>query len=1273
MTSDAPRGSTASTAEGLFDEYVSRLQSGESLTLDSFCAAHPTHAEELRALHAIWSSLGEGLQTSELVPAGPGGASAAAALLARYRAREGAFASRFHVLRELAIGGMGVILEAQDRDVGREVAIKIIREQRELGFGASAPRVSSRLLARFLNEARVTGQLEHPSIVPVHEIGVDEHGRPYFVMKLVRGKTLGAVFELARGPQSEWTQARVLDVLLRVCEALAYAHEKGVLHRDLKPSNVMVGEHGEVYVMDWGIARRIGEPDVATDASDASPEPIAAAQTADGGVVGTPSYMSPEQALGDRARMGPRSDVYAVGAMLYHLCAGRAPFQHSDESDTPTAIRERVVTEELEALPAATPPEVQAICAKAMERDLDKRYADMREFAEDLRSFLLGRTVKAYETGAWAEAKKWFQRNRAIALVSAAAAVILVGGVTTSLVLEARSENRRVELARQALVKSDAELERVLDDNRGEQVVRGIDEYAAPDRAWRRTVRELQRVGVSLSASEGVERSATILDQMRGRSPMLFDKTIQALDALRHDLKTAAHRSPASAAAQRDSGVVGCVETLLQHLETYPRIAAMRRELLAVEDEPQRFVWPAAEGLSRDELSWLALAANRNAAWERSIDYARGVLAQGSDYWAHLVLARGSLETGRDDDAIRQAEQALASQPNAAWPDLVLAEALYRKGESDAALRAQRSAMQHAPSSAVAAGRLATALKRAGKYDAARWYLDQFIDRNGEDADLRLVRATIGTASSDPAAALADIDCAFEVFPDHGPSLVERAGLLDASADNELAVYAYERALTRMNGWGAFENDYGAHLEQHGRIDEAIGWCSKAVEDAPYEAQYLHMLGYVLERAQRAADAEATYRMATAVRPSYALPWISLTNFLQAEGRTSEAIEACTGWLEAVPTSSRANAMRGLLYYENGQYEESIVDLDRSRAQNATNPEPLHTLGHVRLAKGDIARGMDETRAALRRYEAMVAAHPADPKYAFAHAYLACSAHTLGDLETAKQHYTIAISLDPQGVPRYLDLSTILFELGDVERSAECLESVLAMHPENAEACCRLAWRSMRRGDDTRAVELLTRGDELGARTAGWREPSKRWIRQAVGIREHAALVDGRAVPVSDEDWLWLGVGAFRRWNFAESVRAFEHLAEELGPAPPWSVLCERAGLHAWEVLEPAAEAAARRTLGGRFAPECAPEERQHLAARTVEWLAAAMAARRLDAASHHPRACLAEHSAAMRWLNRVPDWCGELMQRDPDAEWTVKLRDLLTEARMLRLIWDKR
>src|SRR5205823_5492401 len=229
----------------------------------------------------------------------------------------------YAVVGEVARGGMGAVLEALDPDLGRRVAVKVLLEKH---------RGQPDLVRRFLEEAQVTGQLQHPGVAPVYGVGRTADGRPYFAMKLVQGTTLADLLRARPSPGHDLP--RFLDVFEGVCQTVAYAHSRGVIHRDLKPSNVMVGAFGEVLVMDWGLAKilasagreRPGDP---PHWAPAVPEFIRRAdpeQSRPGVVLGTPAYIPPEQARGETDRLDERADVFGLGAILCEVLTGQPPY-----------------------------------------------------------------------------------------------------------------------------------------------------------------------------------------------------------------------------------------------------------------------------------------------------------------------------------------------------------------------------------------------------------------------------------------------------------------------------------------------------------------------------------------------------------------------------------------------------------------------------------------------------------------------------------------------------------------------------------------------------------------------------------------------------------------------------------------------------------------------------------------------------------------------------------------------------------------------------------
>jgi serine/threonine-protein kinase len=270
---------------------------------------------------------------------------------------------------EIARGGMGSIHRLYDLDLRRRVALKVI----EAGL-ARDPEMTQ----RFVDEARITGALTHPNIVPVHDLALDEQrGGASYTMKLVDGRTLT---ELIAMQGSQRDLERILQCLATVCDALAYAHSRGIIHRDLKPDNIMVGEFGEVYLMDWGCAIATGERTLV----DGPVEP-------EGTVAGTVRYMAPEQARGQISRIDGRTDIFSVGAILYKALTGQAPYMGPMDEALAAAERcEFRSPDESGGVAVKPPPNLTAIVKKAMAKEPADRYQNAAELAEAIRAFLRG-------------------------------------------------------------------------------------------------------------------------------------------------------------------------------------------------------------------------------------------------------------------------------------------------------------------------------------------------------------------------------------------------------------------------------------------------------------------------------------------------------------------------------------------------------------------------------------------------------------------------------------------------------------------------------------------------------------------------------------------------------------------------------------------------------------------------------------------------------------------------------------------------------------------
>jgi WD40 repeat protein/serine/threonine protein kinase len=331
---------------------------------------------------------------------------------------------RFRVLRPHARGGLGAVFVALDTELHREVALKQILD-------AHADDPDSR--QRFLLEAEVTGSLEHPGIVPVYGLGTYRDGRPYYAMRFVGGDSLKEAVERFHADESLKTHLgrhslelrQLLRRFLDICNAIEYAHSRGVLHRDIKPGNVIVGRHGETLMVDWGLAKATGKSDPAGGERTLRPSSASgSAETLPGSALGTPAYMSPEQAAGKLLALGPRSDIYSLGATLYCLLTGRPPFAGEAVEVIPAVQKGQFLPPR--ALDPSIDRALEAVCLKAMALQPEERYGSCRALAEDIERWLADEPVTAWPEPFTRRARRWMQRNRTAV---AAAVVALVAGV----------------------------------------------------------------------------------------------------------------------------------------------------------------------------------------------------------------------------------------------------------------------------------------------------------------------------------------------------------------------------------------------------------------------------------------------------------------------------------------------------------------------------------------------------------------------------------------------------------------------------------------------------------------------------------------------------------------------------------------------------------------------------------------------------------------------------------------------------------------------------
>ncbi|MGZ6143065.1 MAG: WD40 repeat domain-containing serine/threonine protein kinase, partial [Myxococcales bacterium] len=344
----------------------------------------------------------------------------------------------YELKRELGRGSQAVVFVAHDRQMGRDVAFKQLLP--------GGPRDSEE---RFLREARVAGQLEHPGVVPVHELGRRADNSLYCAMRLVRGRSLAEAFKENKGR----TRLQLLSNFVQLCQTIAYAHERGVIHRDIKPETVMLGAFGETVLLDWGVAKLRGNPDDIKDALRAPEVSERFDATQEGDVIGTPAYMSPEQALGNVKEIDEQSDVWSLGAVLYELLCGRPPFTEKNAVQLLIKIAKDKFPPVLTVAPE-TPRELALICERALEKNKKRRYASALELARDIEAFRAGGRVSGIEYSSVQLLRKWVQRNLALAIACGVAFLLLLGAGAR---IWAENREARRYLAQALLEKSEQE------------------------------------------------------------------------------------------------------------------------------------------------------------------------------------------------------------------------------------------------------------------------------------------------------------------------------------------------------------------------------------------------------------------------------------------------------------------------------------------------------------------------------------------------------------------------------------------------------------------------------------------------------------------------------------------------------------------------------------------------------------------------------------------------------------------------------------------------
>ncbi len=452
----------------------------------------------------------------------------------------------YEIRRELGRGGMGVVYEARQVSLNRPVALKMIRAGLLAGDDE---------LRRFQNEAEAVALLDHPGIVPVYEVGAHD-SQHYFSMKLVPGGSLVPLM-----PRYRDDPRAAARLAAEAAEAVAHAHARGILHRDLKPANILVDDQGRPHVTDFGLAKKVE--------SDAE-------ITQSGAILGTPAYMSPEQASGRRGAVTTASDVYGLGAVLYALLTGRAPFGGDSVMETIDAVRNRP-PEPPRQLNAALPRDLETICLRCLEKDPRRRYPTAQALADDLRAWLDSRPIAARRVGPAERAWLWCRRRPAVAALSAAVALAVVVGAAATIAVQ-YAANRRLDAKNFELDRANfGLLEAIRDKDRANTALAeaNVRVQARFDLA-REAIRSLKQ-GVEEEEALKEDRLRPLRDKLLGSARRFYDRLGELLRGQTDDASKAV-----LAESYAELGrLIDEIGQKPEAREAYRKAVAIRRELAA--------------------------------------------------------------------------------------------------------------------------------------------------------------------------------------------------------------------------------------------------------------------------------------------------------------------------------------------------------------------------------------------------------------------------------------------------------------------------------------------------------------------------------------------------------------------------------------------------------------------------------------------------------------------------------------------------------------------
>jgi tetratricopeptide (TPR) repeat protein len=1272
------------------EEYVQRLPEYAALVNDCFAAFSAIVPGEPATLTA---------PTVEKPP-GPDPAAADEA--------PGRRAGRYEVEGEIARGGMGAVLRARDTDLGRTLALKVLLEGRR-----GQPEVER----RFREEAQITGQLQHPGIPPVHEVGTLPDGRPFFAMKLVKGRTLADLLQERATPADDLP--RFLGIFEQVCQTLAYAHSRGVVHRDLKPSNVMVGAFGEVQVMDWGLAKVLGTRE-GTSSRGMEGSTIATVRTAgegmssqEGAVLGTPAYMAPEQARGEVELLDERCDVFGLGAILCVILTGRPPYRGATSGEVHARAARGDLADTLTRLAACGAEEALVqLARRCLAPERDGRPGDAGEVERALGAYLAGvqqRLREAERQRAAAEARAVEERKRRRLAVALAGAVVVLlssagAGVWWYQRVEAQRAERRARTGRQA--------RQALDEVEG--LAKKAREFSGSPDAWE------QALGRALSAAR---QAQGVLEAWEADEPLCEEAT-RLRRALEEDERERQLVAELDDILLRSSDLQGSSLAPAGFLERYRE--AFRQygiDVLSPSVHPEEIVRrlqsrPQRERFFAALADWGRWADRHVAQWPSRAPMLAALMDLPQAVWDRERLesvARkadpdpGSLKglwrkacQDKDWAAIRALVREAEGQPLAPAVFLDLFGDLRQvSAGSQEAVRLLRAGLQRHPRDFWLNFALAFTLYhlKPPRLDEAGVHLAVARDLRSQSA---VVRSNLGAALSDQGRAVeAAAACrqAIGLDPSYARAHSNLGDAYRADGKFDDAVAACRQAIELDPTLAPAYHGLGQALQARGQPDQALAAYREAIRRDPKYLKALHSLGDALHGLRRFDEAIVAFRLAIEIEPTLAPAYCNLGNSLYEKGELEGAAAACRKAIDLDPTLAPAHHGLGRALQARGQLGEALATYRKAVDLDPKYVKALNDLGDALQARGQVDEAIVAYRLAISielgpawaptHYKLGVALQDkgqldgaiaafrqtvqVEPTNAKAYANLAALCEQKGRLDEAIDAFRQTVRLEADSAPAYFKLGNSLRAKGQLDGAIAAYCEAIKRQPDHADSYGNLGLSLRDQGRFPEALAALKRGHELGPSALQGPFSSAQWVQQVERLLDLdgrlPAILAGRAPPSTPAEQIELASMCIYKQRlvaavcfYSDAFAAEPELTDDLPAGHRYRAAC----------------AAARAAAGqGADTDGLTGEEVALLHAQALHWLRADLAtwARLLD--DGRPEDRPAVQQALRRW-QQDPDLPGARdpaeLERLPEAERQALLHELEplpeAEAQAWRQLW---